>query len=127
MTDAWPGTDCTTTAAGTLVIAPPPLVISTATLPAGDVPQLYRATLQFTGGTGTTAWRVLDGRLPNGLRLSTDGVIFGKPVAAGTFLFTVQASDTGWTGNVATRSLSVTIRIRDRVPVVPNATAALEP
>ena len=126
LTDAWPGADFTTTAAVTLVIAPPPLVISTATLPSGEVPKLYRATLQFTGGTGTTAWRLLDGRLPNGLTLSTDGVIFGKPVAAGTFSVTVQANDTGWPGNVATRSLSVTIRIRERVPVTPNATAALE-
>jgi hypothetical protein len=111
LTDVWPGPDYTATGAVTLVIAPPPLIITTATLASGDVWKMYRETLQFDGGTGNTSWSVVSGRLPDGLALSpTDGVISGKPMAAGTFSFTVQASDAGWSGNVTTRSFSVRIR-----------------
>jgi hypothetical protein len=113
LTDAWPGPDYTATAAVTLVIAPPPLVVTTTALPDGKMPTFYRAELQFSGGTGATVWSLLNGRLPAGLTLSADGVISGKVVAAGTFSFTVQASDAGWSGNVATRSFSLRIRKRE--------------
>jgi len=115
LVDAWPGPDYTATAVVTLAIAPRPLVITTAALASGDVPKPYSALLQFAGGTGTTLWSVVDGRLPDGLTLSlADGVITGKPIAAGTFSFTVQASDDGWSGNVATKSFTVTIRMPDK-------------
>jgi hypothetical protein len=113
--DAWPGPDYVATATVTLVIAPPPIVITTATLPSGEVPKPYRAALQFTGGTGTALWSLINGRLPTGLSLSADGVIAGKPVAVGTFSFTVQASDAGWDGNAAAQTFTVTIRAREVV------------
>ena len=127
----------TAAATVTLVIAPLPLTIATATLPSGDVPKPYRAALQFTGGTGNTTWSIVAGRLPDGTTLSSHGVISGRPTAVGTFSFTVQASDAGWAGNVATRDFSVTIRAREIVlyasdasviagtwSLVPDATAA---
>jgi len=123
LTDAWPGPDYTATAAVTVVIAPTPIVITTATLPSGSVRQPYRATLQFTGGAGSAIWRVSDGRLPDGLMLSPGtGFIAGRPRAVGTFSFTVEASDAGWTGNTAARSFSVTIRAREVVLYPSDAT-----
>jgi hypothetical protein len=117
LTDAWPGPDYVATAPITVVIAPPPILVTTAALPDGEVTKAYRATLQFTGGTGRTTWSVSDGRLPKGLTLSpANGVISGTAMAAGTFSFTVQASDADWTGNVARRTFSVTIRVRQMVP-----------
>ena len=113
--DAWPGPEYVATAAVTIVIAPPLLVITTATLPSGLVPKPYRVALQFAGGTGNTIWSLLTGQLPTGLSLSVDGVIAGKPVAVGTFSFTVQASDAGWDGNVAMQAFTVTIRAREVV------------
>src|SRR5262245_22937526 len=115
LTDAWPGPDYTATAPVAVVIAPVPIAITTAALPSGHVRKPYRAALQFTGGTGTPTWSMLDGVLPDGLTLSSDGVISGKPKAVGTFSFTVQASDAGWEGNVAAHSFSVTIRARELV------------
>jgi hypothetical protein len=121
----------------TVVVAPLPLVITTTTLPSGSVRRPYDAALEFTGGTGTTTWSIVDGQLPRGLTLSPAGIINGKPTAVGTFSFTVQASDAGWAGNVATRPFSVTIRAREVVmyasdanriagawSLVPDATAA---
>jgi hypothetical protein len=102
----------------TIVVAPLPLTIATAMLPSGNIPQPYQAALQFTGGTGNTTWSVVGGQLPDGLTLSTlstGGVISGRPTAVGTFSFTVQASDVGWAGYVATRTFSVTIRAREVV------------
>jgi hypothetical protein len=121
----------------TFVITPLPIAITTATLPSGHVRKPYRAVLEFTGGTGNTTWSLVDGQLPQGLVLSPDGIISGKPTAVGTFSFTVQASDMGWAGNVAARTFSVTIRGRELVlyasdantvkgtwSLVPDATAA---
>ena len=48
-------------------------------------------TLQATGGTGSYVWSLAGGTLPAGLSLSSDGVISGTPVQAGTFAFTVEA------------------------------------
>jgi putative Ig domain-containing protein len=115
LVDVWPGPEYTATAAVTLVVAPPPLVIATAALPGGDVPKPYRAALQFTGGTGSTMWSVIAGQLPSGLSLSPDGVIDGKLSAVGVFTFTIQASDVGWDGNVAMRTFTVAVRAREVV------------
>jgi hypothetical protein len=121
--DAWPGPEYVATAAVTIVIAPPPIVITTPTLPSGDVPKPYRAALQFTGGTGKTMWSLLNGQLPSGLSLSADGVISGKPRAVGTFSFTIQASDAGWGGNVAMQAFTVAIRAREVVLYAADATS----
>jgi hypothetical protein len=98
-----------------IAIAPLPIAITTATLPSGHVRKPYRAVLESTGGTGDTTWSLVDGRVPDGLSLSSAGVISGRPTAAGTFSFTVQASDVGWAGNAANRTFSVTIRAREVV------------
>jgi hypothetical protein len=50
-------------------------------------------------------------------------VFSGRPTAVGTFSFTVQASDAGWAGNVATRDFSVTIRAREIVLYASDANA----
>jgi len=133
--DDWPG--YTDSGTATLVIAPLPIAITTATLPSGDAPRPYRAVLEFAGGTGQTTWSLVEGQLPKGLELSPDGIISGKPKAVGAFSFTVQASDVGWDGNVARRTFSLTIREREVVlyasdanmvkgtwSIVPDATAA---
>jgi putative Ig domain-containing protein len=120
--DDWPGhTDSGTV---TLVIAPLPIAITTATLPPGNVPRPYRAVLEFTGGTGHTTWSLVEGQLPKGLELSPDGIISGRPKAVGTFSFTVQASDVGWDGNVARRTFSLTIRAREVVLYASDANIA---
>jgi hypothetical protein len=106
----------------TIVIAPLPLNVTTTTLPAASIPQPYRVTLQFTGGTGNTTWTLVGGKLPDGLTLSSDGVVAGRPTVVGEFSFTVQASDVGWAGNVTTRTLSVRVRAREVVLYALDAT-----
>lgn len=109
VTDATSGTPLSASAPLTLTIDPPPLTISTASLPAGMFGTAYSATLVAAGGTAPYVWRVASDFLPAGLSLSTDGVISGTPTAAGTNTFNVEVSDAQSPAVTAARSLSVTI------------------
>src|SRR4030095_10954085 len=73
---------------------PPPVVISTTSLPAGTVSVAYSAALTATGGTGSYSWSLASGALPNGLSLSSSGVLSGTPSLAGAFTFALAAADT---------------------------------
>lgn len=70
----------------------------------------YSQQLTATGGQGGYAFTVTAGALPAGLTLSPAGLLAGRPTTAGTFAFTVTATDGfGNTGSVAL-SLVVTGR-----------------
>ncbi|MDR0778209.1 MAG: Ig domain-containing protein [Methanomassiliicoccaceae archaeon] len=68
------------------------LGITTAPLAGGTVGTEYSQALT---STDTATWSLFDGILPNGLTLSPDGVISGKPTASGSFTFTVKAENAG--------------------------------
>ena len=64
-------------------VNPPPLTISTKTLPSGTVGQSYSAMLVPSGGTAPYTWSVVSGALPAGLVLdASSGRISGTPTAA---------------------------------------------
>ncbi|MCU0440201.1 MAG: putative Ig domain-containing protein, partial [Raineya sp.] len=72
----------------------PTITITTASLPNGTIGSTYSQTISQTGLTGTPAWSVSAGALPNGLSInSSTGAISGTPSATGTFNFTVQVTD----------------------------------
>jgi len=93
-----------------------PIVITTATLPAGTVHQLYAADLAAVGGTPPYRWSVTAGTLPPGLRLRATGTIAGRPTASGLYSFTVglvdRASGKPPTHNAASASLSISVAPR---------------
>lgn len=92
----------------TLVVAPP-LSITTTALPNGAVGAAYSQTLAATGGTPPYTWTLKTGALPTGLALSATGSITGKPSAAGTFIFTVQVTDS--LSITATRPLGINVPV----------------
>jgi hypothetical protein len=106
----------------TIVVAPLQIAITTTSLPAAPLARAYSSALSFSGGSGATLWSVSAGTLPSGLSLSGSGVISGIPTAVGSFTFTVQAADTGWTGNVARQSLSIAVTSREIVMYATDAT-----
>ncbi|MCL1850350.1 MAG: putative Ig domain-containing protein [Bacteroidetes bacterium] len=67
-------------------------VITTETLPNGEIDIPYSHTLTATGATPIT-WVLQGGSLPTGLSLSTAGVISGTPTTAGAFFISVRATN----------------------------------
>lgn len=83
-----------------------PPVITTTTLQGGKVGEAYSQTLAATGTTPIT-WALGSGSsLPAGLTLS-DGTISGTPTTAGTFTFTVKATNSAGSD---TQELSIVIQ-----------------
>jgi hypothetical protein len=90
----------------TLAIAPP-VSITTTTLPTWTANLAgYSQSISASGGTGSLTFSAT-GTLPTGLSLSSTGGLSGMPTAAGTFDFTVIATDT--VGASASTSYTVTI------------------
>ncbi|HET9682077.1 MAG TPA: immunoglobulin domain-containing protein, partial [Candidatus Limnocylindrales bacterium] len=90
----------------------PTLVVVTTSVPDGRVGQEYPTQqLAAQGGTAPYAWTLGASRaLPNGLRLSSAGVISGTPRAAGTYAFVVVVTDAA--GRTANQTLTMTIAPR---------------
>ena len=91
------------------VIPPPPLTVTTATLPGGTVKVKYSQSLTATGGTAPYKWSLATGsKLPAGLTLNaTTGLISGKPTKAATANFIVKVTDAK--KQAASQALSITI------------------
>jgi uncharacterized low-complexity protein len=114
----------------TIVVEPPPcdwpkrivdgvckeprkITLSPRSVPPGTVDVDYPAegdVVQFSasGGQEPYRFRVRKGRLPPGLRLSSDGQLAGLPVRKGAFRFSVRATDKS--GIRGSRSYKVVIR-----------------
>jgi putative Ig domain-containing protein len=70
-----------------------PASITGIPLVGGEVGITYTASLGASGGASPYTWGLDSGALPGGLTLGADGSVTGVPSAAGTFNFTVKASD----------------------------------
>src|SRR5215813_3644419 len=77
----------------TLAITCPTIGIQPSSLPGGTQGTPYNQTLTGVGGQSPYTFVVTSGSLPNGLNLSSSGVISGTPTAGGSFTFRVQATD----------------------------------
>ncbi len=89
--------------------SPAPLSVTATPLASAAQGSPYSASLAATGGTAPYSWIPL-GSLPSGLSLSSSGVITGTPQATGTFMFTVQVTDsTSPTRLTATASRSISV------------------
>ncbi len=70
------------------------LAITATSLPTPVLNQAYSQTVLSSGGAAPVTFAVSAGSLPTGLSLNTStGAITGTPTAAGTYSFTVQATD----------------------------------
>lgn len=84
------------------------ITITPPTLPPGIVGVLYSETIIADGGNPPYVYSVSSGALPDGLSLnSSTGEISGTPTLAGTFDFTITASDGGTC--VASQNYSIDI------------------
>lgn len=97
------------------------IVSSPALPPRSEVRVPFRMTLSSCGGIGALVWAHSGGVLPAGLTLGADGSIVGAPKSAGTYRFTVNATDIR--GRVASYAgtIAVASRLRVRTRQVPPA------
>lgn len=113
----------TSTAEASLTIGPPVIVLNpvAGSLPGAQAGVAYSQSITRSGGTAPMSYGVTRGDLPDGLALSSDGVISGTPTRAGVFPFTVTATDArGFTGSAA-----YTMEVVMPVPVVQPQTATV--
>ncbi len=69
----------------------PRLIVTTAGLPEAAINKAYSVSLETSGGS-VGSWSVVEGALPDGLGLTSTGVISGTPTTSGGFTFRVQAN-----------------------------------
>jgi len=63
---------------------------------------------QASGGSGTYAWTLAQGPLPDGMTLAPDGTVSGSPARAAAFPVSLRATDTeGRT--IATSVFTITV------------------
>jgi hypothetical protein len=89
-----------------------PMEITTSSLPTGARRMRYRVALSAAGGQRPYKWFLISGALPTGVRLTSKGVLTGKPGVSGTFTFTVKVVDhtkRPQTRKSATKTLSIII------------------
>ena len=87
---------------------PPPLNITTTSLPGGTMDQFYSATVEATDGTISYSWAITVGDLPNGLSLNSGtGEISGTPTTEETQTFEVTVTDSA--AATDTQELSIAV------------------
>lgn len=86
----------------------PTLMFKPLALPGGLSNDAYEQSVTISGGAGPYAFLHLAGPLPPGVSLSTSGVLSGTPTKAGTYHFTLLATDTS-SGCGSVRDYTLTI------------------
>ena len=98
------------TAYGYESITVTPMAITTSSLPNGTVKKAYSAKLTVSGGKSSYVWKIADGSLPSGLKLSTAGAFTGTPTTVGSYTFDVQVTDASKPPNSAEAQFTIVIQ-----------------
>src|SRR2546421_551694 len=96
------------------------LVFVTQSLEGLEVGEEYSVWLEVTGGTGSYSFAVSDGTPPPGIEVTPLGTVTGVPTEAGSFTFSVKASDEA--GNLGEHTFS---NVEVAVQADPNAPSNL--
>ncbi|MFZ1129755.1 MAG: putative Ig domain-containing protein [Terriglobales bacterium] len=78
---------------GVLAAQFPPLTIVDEALPALDANVEFHVLLRASGGAPPYVWSVVDGELPEGVTLSPEGLLAGRPSKPGPFTVTLKVED----------------------------------
>ncbi|MFN0112306.1 MAG: beta strand repeat-containing protein [Blastocatellia bacterium] len=103
----------------TLVITCPTITVNPTTINAGNLGVPYSQQFTQTGAAFNLSWSLSAGSLPNGLTLSTSGLLSGTPVMSGNYPITVRATD----GNLCfgERAYTLQIGVCPSISITPNS------
>lgn len=93
---------------GGTVTPPPPPTITTTAVPNGAVSSAFTFTFTATGGVTPYTWSQPAGTLPNGLTLSSAGVLSGTPSQGGNFTYTIKVTDANTQAGTAVFTQTIT-------------------
>jgi hypothetical protein len=108
----------------TLSVRAATIVITPTTVPAAAVGTSYSQSLTASSGTAPYTFTISSGSLPPGLVLSSSGVLNGTPTQAGTFSFTVKATDSSTGTGPYSGSQWYNLKVSAAVPVTPATTTS---
>ncbi|RDS81425.1 putative Ig domain-containing protein [Dyella psychrodurans] len=92
----------------TLNVSTAVITFTPSTLPSGSIGTAYNSTtFTASGGIAPYHYAISSGSLPAGLTLSSSGTLSGTPTSAGTFNFSVQATDANNASGTQPYSISV--------------------
>ncbi|MGD0823596.1 MAG: putative Ig domain-containing protein [Terriglobales bacterium] len=85
---------------GSLLVAQaPPLAIPDQPLPALDAGVEFHVLMHATGGVPPYSWNVDGGNLPEGVSLTREGLLAGRPAKRGAFSFVLKVEDSAHPAN----------------------------
>ena len=87
----------------------PPLTIVDETLPSLDPGVEVRIPLTARGGVLPYHWSVTAGNLPEGISLTPEGVLIGRPTTLGRFAYTVTVEDSARPANRISKELQTVV------------------
>src|SRR5271157_2270369 len=73
----------------------PPLAVVDEALPPLDAGVEFHMLLHATGGVLPYVWSVASGELPEGITLTPEGLLAGRPTKPGAVAFTLKVEDSG--------------------------------
>ena len=109
----------TVAACGSAGVACPSVTLTPSTLPAAIRGQAYDQLLVASGGTAPYLFVVTSGSLPPGISLASSGQLSGTPTGAGSFAFTVQATDAGGCSVSQAYTVAIGQPAATMIPTVP--------
>ena len=116
--------DSTKSATAVISLAPPPLTITTSTLPGGTTGAVYSAQVAAAGGTPPYVWSIGSGSWPAGLGVgASSGIISGTPSTAGLYNGAFQVKDSVGQQISKTFSLVIATALTITTASLPNAVA----
>jgi len=89
--------------------AQPPLAVVDAPLPPIEAGVDFHVLLHATGGAPPYVWSVAGGELPEGINLTPEGLLEGRPTKPGSFALTLKVEDSGHPGHSITQEFKVVV------------------
>lgn len=86
-----------------------PLAVVDEPLPAFEAGVDFHALLHATGGVAPYVWSVASGDLPEGVTLTPEGLLAGRPTKPGNFTVTLRVEDSGHPAHTISKDFRVAV------------------